>query len=606
MKSKLLLVIICVLLAGFAWAQDVIVIPGGLEHAGELEATINADTSDTGERANPDRIYELEANQFYIIHAAINFQGADGTLTIRGQEGGTKPVIIRVAVSEVEPGTHQINGNLRLENIQYELRSMTDQLNWNEFNITGDNHHLYVDNCMMEETNGLIFNLDNVSAGAEVVIKNSYFRDLFIWNQWWAARVVNGKVPIDNFEFTNNTVSGGGLTVLGQECLIERAVINHNTFINNHKYPFLNQYWKECYFTNNLFVNANFVGEDRENVATGGQDPDGLLEGITGVDTLENTILIQPKFLNEDSSLTAEVDELEDIIYYAADNIVVYSPELDEWFSGAYNDVAGYDYPLSYLTWSGLTGPFQIVNIPGIFQNERSQTLCDTYANIVEENNSVYELSDSDLGLGTDVLTADGADVFARWNNVQWGVPGAEAPLVEEYTKYSFGDKDPATIPGIETEDGAGISKISDMIEDFSISDDYVSMSDGLKIGAQHWDDLAFDAEASLADVKAAYQTAVSVEEETVAPVEFTLAQNYPNPFNPATSINFTLAKNAQVKLTVYNVSGQQVATLVNTRLNAGSHDITWDASNLSSGVYFYTMEVANQYKVTRKMMLVK
>ncbi len=54
--------------------------------------------------------------------------------------------------------------------------------------------------------------------------------------------------------------------------MIAFGFINHNTIINNTKYPFLNQYWKECYFTNNLFVNANWVGEDRENIISGGNN----------------------------------------------------------------------------------------------------------------------------------------------------------------------------------------------------------------------------------------------------------------------------------------------------------------------------------------------
>jgi len=88
-------------------------------------------------------------------------------------------------------------------------------------------------------------------------------------------------------------------------------------------------------------------------------------------------------------------------------------------------------------------------------------------------------------------------------------------------------------------------------------------------------------------------------------PTVFSLAQNYPNPFNPATEINFGLPVPSNVQLTVYNVLGQTVTTLVDGELPAGNHTITWDASSVSSGVYFYRL-TTNQFVETKKMMLLK
>jgi hypothetical protein len=85
----------------------------------------------------------------------------------------------------------------------------------------------------------------------------------------------------------------------------------------------------------------------------------------------------------------------------------------------------------------------------------------------------------------------------------------------------------------------------------------------------------------------------------------FALEQNYPNPFNPTTNISYSLAKASQVTLTVYNLVGAQVATLVNEVQPAGQHVATFDASNLTSGVYFYTLSADGQ-TLTNKMMLMK
>src|SRR3990172_1448953 len=100
--------------------------------------------------------------------------------------------------------------------------------------------------------------------------------------------------------------------------------------------------------------------------------------------------------------------------------------------------------------------------------------------------------------------------------------------------------------------------------------------------------------------------TDIKVDKITaVIPTEYILTQNYPNPFNPATKINFSLPKDSDVELTVYNILGQQVEVLVNGFRNAGTYELTWDASNLPSGVYIYRLETGSNV-ISKKMMLLK
>src|SRR6056297_3164157 len=100
-------------------------------------------------------------------------------------------------------------------------------------------------------------------------------------------------------------------------------------------------------------------------------------------------------------------------------------------------------------------------------------------------------------------------------------------------------------------------------------------------------------------------QTATSIDGVDESPNSFTLNQNYPNPFNPTTSITHNLPASGEVTLEVFNVTGQQVATLVNGVKTAGSHTATFDASNLSSGVYMYRLSSGNSVQI-RKMLLIK
>jgi len=95
------------------------------------------------------------------------------------------------------------------------------------------------------------------------------------------------------------------------------------------------------------------------------------------------------------------------------------------------------------------------------------------------------------------------------------------------------------------------------------------------------------------------------VEEEKSFPEGFKLEQNYPNPFNPTTNIPFTLPKESKVKLSVYNLLGEEIAEITNSELAAGSYTYTFNGSELTAGIYFYRLESEN-YVNTKKMILLK
>jgi len=91
----------------------------------------------------------------------------------------------------------------------------------------------------------------------------------------------------------------------------------------------------------------------------------------------------------------------------------------------------------------------------------------------------------------------------------------------------------------------------------------------------------------------------------SATPNHVALEQNYPNPFNPSTTIRYALPQRSHVRLAVFNTIGQQVATLVNEEVEAGYHEVTFDASGLASGVYFYRLQ-ARDFVQTRKLCLIR
>ena len=124
----------------------------------------------------------------------------------------------------------------------------------------------------------------------------------------------------------------------------------------------------------------------------------------------------------------------------------------------------------------------------------------------------------------------------------------------------------------------------------------YTGANGGFPVGDLNW----------FPDKKAQWEGTTAVKKyDSNIPANFSLRQNYPNPFNPSTVIRFSIAKTSRVTLTVYNILGQKVATLVNENLGVGNHEVNFNAASLSSGVYFYTLN-AGSFIQTKKMLLLK
>jgi hypothetical protein len=103
--------------------------------------------------------------------------------------------------------------------------------------------------------------------------------------------------------------------------------------------------------------------------------------------------------------------------------------------------------------------------------------------------------------------------------------------------------------------------------------------------------------------------TYVGVKDEPgkrfIAPSKFVLHQNYPNPFNPSTTIEFDIPEKTNVKLIIYDILGREVETIIDKELEPGKYKINFTATNLPSGVYFYTLKTP-KFTKTNKMLLIK
>ena len=167
------------------------------------------------------------------------------------------------------------------------------------------------------------------------------------------------------------------------------------------------------------------------------------------------------------------------------------------------------------------------------------------------------------------------------------------SPGVSSYVEYKYG----SVFNGFDTLTIGGVVSGGSLIDNECASG--VNHSDTLTGSSQvirnHWGDQ---------DPSNPGTTGIR-ENPNVKPTTFVLSQNYPNPFNPSTKINYSITKNSFVTLKIYNVLGQEVATLLEGNQRAGSYIATFDASKFASGVYFYRLQAGTLSSV-KKMVLMK
>lgn len=223
------------------------------------------------------------------------------------------------------------------------------------------------------------------------------------------------------------------------------------------------------------------------------------------------------------------------------------------------------------------------------------QDTLDTDARYIVTNdggatwNQGYIEASSDTTLKADVIALKGIDGHFKFGVINMDSPNPEFLYRTGYMNGSF------TLTSSVSMYGAGI-----------YPDDVYGGRAGYKLTGSDSCFAVFEGQ----DGSSAYGVSgcsgpVSIEEDEVIPINYSLSQNYPNPFNPSTAIKYSIPQSSFVKINVYNTIGQEVAQLVNQELHVGNFEVTFDARNLPSGIYFYRLEAGN-FVQTNKMILIK
>jgi len=262
-----------------------------------------------------------------------------------------------------------------------------------------------------------------------------------------------------------------------------------------------------------------------------------------------------------------------------------------------YPHISYYDYDvydLKYAYWDGATWHIESVDTAGHVGKSSSIALDSLgYPHIAYTDGTNYGVK------------------YARWDGSAWQIETVESDIgYGFYTSLALDANDHPHISSAEYASDLRFAYWDGSVWQIEVVDDAVGCGwTSLAIDGDGYSHIAYyDDVYEVYDLRYARRAPTGVEETRPIPAALHLAQNYPNPFNSVTSIQYTLPRDSFVRLSIYNISGQLVRTLVNRPQKPGNYTVSWDGRNnngeeLSSGIYLYRLDMG-EFKDTKKMIL--
>ena len=489
--------------------------------------------------------------------------------SVKTRQGAPPPIICGDFRAEIFTGGGiNIAKDLLIKNVDLELgNSFGNFGGWAYFTFNGPGLRLQVDNCIMEHTWWTW--VGSPPADSRIFFTNDYFVNL---NGFTCRR--NGGV-LDFFSnqdtiFVENCThvnTQGSLYRFRYGHTVNRVIFNHNDFIDCAGYVFMNNGDQTMMsITNNIFVNCQLQAYCPVlfSVDAGEVDPDGLPMGLVNV-RVDSVFNARGKNFYADKNLAYWDTSLSDIVPILNANHV--------------ND---------NTLWVSQM----------ILMNTRTETLFDDNKNYPLLTNGTWITDKLPSFASTDVLFTTQLAKLKTYAiacvDTSYGTPldSWRQPRNQETSHFIYADW-PIPI-------------------DLSYTDPDLLTSGlgGFPLGDLNWFPTQYASWKAQASEEYTYiyemlHITGAVGTKTNIPQKFQLQQNYPNPFNPTTVIRFTIPKAGYVSLIVYNMLGQEVATLVDGYKAAQKYNVNFDASDLPSGVYIYSVKFDNQI-LTRKMILIK
>lgn len=569
---------------------DVAVLPPG-----NINDVIVGDTTAGGLRANPDRIYRLQRGAVYQVTEPMRVNGNLHIIAtdVSGDpdDAANRPPVLAPAILSDNSSIGTMfqfigeDGVISLSDV-YILGIRADQnwLGWGTgMQINADRISVTMRNVIMEgwsnvaiEPNGQFYKMD---------VEDCYFRNNQHTGSWFGGQVMRGPggVHPDTVIFRNNTFFANNSYLWDIRGYDNYSVFEHNTCVFGVVNPFLIRQASNAHINNNVFYSMHAFGGNPTHVYDGWflNYPDTASTSIfrtRGQDSTsawaqlwDATISGPEAWEDSENGITLEMLDPMNRVVDTRNNAYHYPQQLWDFYD-AYNDT---------VTIADSIG------IPGgdrdlVVRTMKKPRWITDYAQWTLDN--LYPTT------GVTATVTGNQDMDPGFDAA---VTGHLSELTNYLLEISTGTIDEETWHYDPND--ALYPPAWPVPEDLAYTNSTMQSAgtDGFALGDLNW----------FPDQKASWLTGIKKVNELSNKYE--LSDNYPNPFNPSTKINFSIANSGMVSLKVFNILGQEVTTLVNEQLNSGSYTFDFDASTLSSGIYFYTLS-ANDFTMTKKMMLLK
>ena len=586
MKRLLLLLFLAVWVSGSAYAQKDTVVVKGYYESGNKEGTLN-DAIQAAQQAGTlsNTVFKLDPYEWYVLTSSIITKPGEHLTIVGPTPGNTQktapPQILWTNTSNVTTDfIIQSFGNLTMKNVW--VRYADTQGNQVSTSIQMENDSTDLSKPERAVFDDVIFDYAQIGAGGGGsvnincnhfvgIFKNCYFRNDMDSHFRYYGRAVSYQYQssgyhADSLFFENTTFANMGYGIMqeGSE-YADNVSINHCTFLNLVEFPLESGWWHNLSVTNTIFVNPWMYGT-RPIDGT----PNGGIFSVAPVDSFGFKVP-----------------------FTDAQRHILLSN-------------TSYDYQTWLLDWMK-NNPFSkdlVKNrhsdeVPGPQPYLSSATL--SFMDSTNAGSKVFpnmNVVDSTLYINSDPI----------FNNPPTNMDSLKTYIYNKWNDNS--DQNWAYMIN------SGLNQQWPLPEDMSYTNDTLltAAMGGYPLGdLYHWFPSKYQqwkAQSSaewkkIDNMMGMGTTPIAKQQMSNLPTGYKLLQNYPNPFNPTTNIKFELPRASEVELSVYNILGQKVMTLVNHKMQAGYHSVSFKADNLSSGMYIYRIKAGN-FVSTKKMMLIK
>lgn len=574
------------------------VVVRSINDTGQPNTLIDAIEADVD--APEGRVYELKKDNSYLQDRGPLGLPTDRTIRIVGEDmetivtdtGARPPRIAGTVDSEGVPQDHNfmsIQSDFELKNAAVQVGASNGAEAWFAFEMTQNDLDVLFENVLMEH-NTWTFIQSNNGANNSLTIRDSFFLNM----TGFETRRNGGIYDSENqglrlLAVENSThVQAAGMMYKFRNHAADSVFINRNTFVNAAGQLFTSfGYESNMTITHNLIVNSNvqayYPGLDYAET-----DQDYLPHGIVNLNHLpddseiaddERKVLVAHNAIFWDERLDSIVETLR------AENVPCPDTE------GTSDCLEGEEWVTQMITMNSRTQDMFDNSSRYPFLNEGNWIMAGN-PEFTDHGGLMTDAVDEVVNWGINTAAAGNTVLMGKWRT-----EGNQAETGEATNFLSFDWPVAAdlsyTNPDLLSNDGLGGFAIGDLNWfpnqkaewELQREEEYALLGQALNSGE--------------------FPTSFSDHRGDV-PTSIELKQNYPNPFNPSTLIEYTLAEPADITIEVYDATGRRVATLVNNSFQqSGTHNVRFDASNLSSGIYFYQLSTGSQ-QLTGKMTLIK